>query len=150
MPVSLKVTTNAKDVARRIGARGRNMKSQLVRANWDMARFAQAKARSYAPVESGYLKSSIIITRVTNTGFTVEAVAPYAKFQEAGTNPSKRFGFVPMHGFGRYGQGFMEVRGFRRHPGVRPRRFMARAREDTRRAVRTVYSSKIRTALRSV
>ena len=141
MRVTVKDNTDSKGKASRL-------RQGMLDANRDLAEFIRDRAQFYAPFKTGKLERNIIVKFVDKGKFTITSMAPYSGYQEYGVAPNRSYGFIPWKGKGRSGEGFMERRGYKTHPGITPKKFMQRAGEDGRREVKKIYGRRIQLAIR--
>ena len=126
------------------------LNTHLRQALLDLSELIMDRAKYYAPYKSGKLQASIgrSVGKRRASVFQKSNQTPYGPMQERGTDPSSSFGFLPIRGMGKYGEGIMERRSFKRHPGVPATRFMQRAARDGRRETRRIFGNQIRIAMR--
>lgn len=119
--MALKVRVEGVDRFKRMLARLPARLGEVVEA---LANLVWRRARAYAPVRTGYLRSSLRVS-----GISVVSEAPYSGYLEFGTRPhmifprrakALRFEVGGRTVFARYV----------RHPGFRGRLYMRRALED--------------------
>lgn len=145
MAISLKVTTNASQVAKNMQSKAKNVKTASKQATRELAEFIQERAQYYAPYRTGRLERNIVIQRVGTDRFTVTARAPYSSYQELGVPATSFIGWRPIRGMG-----MKRVKNSPYHPGIPPRGFMRRAGQDGRREAKRIFGDKIKLSIRRI